>query len=462
VTETTARVHLAPVDEQPEPDRPEVIAERAVLGTAIQSSAGAAEALAAVRPEWMSRNAHRAVLEAVERLASAGTAVDPQAVMGELASAGLLARVGAPNLGNGGVYLHSLITMAGQVSYHAPVIIAAARQRSLMAALDSCRQLAGDGFDPDGTPEQVRKIIADAASFAEAAPLRPNSDAVLRVLEALETQTEPGMASGYPELDDAISGLQPEKLYVIGARPGHGKSLISACIADHVATRLGLPVLFSSLEMTEDELTERRISALSKVPLKHITSHQVNDAEWDMIARAKERLLDTQLYVDDASGQTIAHVRGRLAAMQRTGDPVRLLVVDYLGFVKAPNAESRQQQVSSIARDVKMLAREFRVPVILLCQLNRGPEMRSDHIPVSADLRESGEVEQTADVVILLHKPDAYEQESPRAGEIDLLITKNRQGPLTTIPLLFQGHYGRIVSLSREWTPHSSAPGGVS
>ena len=459
MTENASR-HLAPVDPydgEPPQDGPEIIAEQAVLGSAIQSSEAAAEALALLRPEYFSRTVHQVVFEAVGRLAGAGDPVEPVSVMSELSRAGMLAKIRSRDLGTGGVFLHSLMQHAGSVAYHAPKIIAAARQRNLRNALTSCEAIAArEEFDPDVHLEQIRTLIDEASAFAAPAPLRPNSEAVLRVLDALQAGTEPGISTGYPDLDDAIGGLRPASLIVVGARPGVGKTQLGFCIADHVGTRLSLPALFASLEMTEDELTERRISAASKVPMFDIVRHRVSDAEWEMIRRAQDRLLNTQLYVDDTSGVSLAHIRGRLRAMARTGTPARLAVIDYLGFMDAPKSESRQQAVAGLARGAKSLAREFAIPVILLAQLNRGPESRSDKAPVASDLRESGEIEQTADIVILLHREDAYEPESPRAGEIDLIVRKNRQGPLCTITMGFQGHYGRIVSMAPDWTPVSA------
>ena len=279
------------------------------------------------------------------------------------------------------------------------------------------------------------------------------------MLSRLEDAGEPGLTTGYTDLDLALGGLRPGNLIVIGGRPGHGKSLLGLCIADHVGTRLGLPVLFSSLEMLEAELTERRISATARVPLYGIVRHQVSDADWDRIHRVQDRLTETSLHVDDTSPASPAHIRGRLRAMARTGKAARLLVIDYLGYMDAPKAESRQQAVAELARAAKNIARDFNIPVILLAQLNRGPESRAEKPPRPSDLRESGEIEQSADIVILLHREDAYEPESPRAGEIDLVLGKNRQGPQTTVTLAFQGHYGRIVSMAREdqdpdnWSP---------
>lgn len=459
MTETAER--LAP-DEAPDIS-PEAIAERSVLGTAIASLNGAAAVVAALRVEHFSLNPRRIVFEAVQRILDSGTAGGiepgefPQAVMAELARTGDLPRIGEFGLGSGGAYLHSLMSLPGSVAYCAPVIIEAARLRAMTDALESAAVInARNGLTAEERFGQIRQLVEDTAGWSAPLALRPNSDAVSEVLAAIEAGGDPGLSTGWPDLDDAIGGLRNGELIVIGARPGTGKTLCGLCMADHAGTRLGLPVLFSSLEMTEAELTARRISAASRVPLHHLVRYQVTGSEWDMISRAYGKLLETRLYVDDTSGASIGHIRGRLRAMERSGEPARLLVIDYLGFMAAPKAESRQQAVAALARAVKLLAREFSIPVVLLSQLNRGPESRSDKVPSLADLRESGEIEQTADIVILLHRPDAYDRESPRAGEIDLVIAKNRQGPLCTVSLLFQGHYGRLVSMSSEWSPASA------
>lgn len=460
MTETAER-HLAGDGDSPD-ITPGIVAEQAVLGTALLSADGAAAALAVLAPEHFSRTVHRLVFEAVERLADAGVTIKasewPSAVMGELARAGMLAKAGAPGMGSGAAYLHSLMERAGSVAYHAPVVLAAARQRGIVAALRSAEFIAtGRGFDADVHLEQIRALIEDASGYAEPAVLRPNSEAVLEVLEAIEKGADPGLPTGFPDLDEALGGLRPGELIVIAARPGVGKTVSGLCIADHVGTRLGLPVLFSSLEMTEPELTARRISATARVPLYRLVRGELTSGEWDQIARVHGKLTGTRLFIDDTSGASLGHIRGRLRAMERTGEAARLLVIDYLGFMQAPKAESRQQAVASLARGVKLLAREFSIPVILLAQLNRGPEHRSDKMPAMADLRESGEIEQSADIVILLHREDAYEPDSPRAGETDLIVAKNRQGPHCTVTLAFQGHYARLVSMSSAWTPSAAA-----
>lgn len=442
------------------PDDHVAESERAVLGSVIQSAAAAQEAAAILRPEHFARAAHETVFRAAADLADAGQPVELASVLSVLAAGGTLARTGDRDLGTGGVFLHSLAQRAGSVAWHAPRVLAAWQQRNVAAVLQSCAQIAAaDGFDPGTHLDEIRKRIEDATAFSGPSALRRQSEAVLEVLGALEDGVDTGLPTGYPDLDDAIGGLRPGELVVIGARPGGGKSLLGLCLADHVATNLGLPVLLSTMEMSNDQLTERRISSIARVPLDHIVRHKATDDDWHRIARAQDRLTGTRLVIDETSRQSLAHMRSQLRGLARTGDAARLHVIDYLGYMAAPASESRQQAIAALARGAKDIARDFGIPVVLLAQLNRGPEHRQDKRPVPADLRESGEIEQSADIILLLYREDQHEPESARAGEIDVVVSKNRQGSQCTVALSFQGHYGCIKSLGRDWTP-SSAIGG--
>jgi len=455
-TPEEVRANFALVENYDErrPDDPVAESERAVLGAVIQSAPAAHEAAVILRPEHFARGAHEIVFRAAVKLADTGQPVEPAWVLSELGVAGQLARVGDRNLGTGGAFLHSLIERAGSVAYHAPRVRAAWQQRNVAAVIQSCAQIAAaDGFDPDVHLDEIRKRIEDATAFTGTTALRRQSETVLEVLDALEEGAEPGLKTGYPDLDDALGGMLPAELIVIGARPGGGKSLLGLCLADYVATDLGLPALFASLEMSNEELTQRRISSITRVPLDHIVRHQLSEDDWHRIARAQEKLTGTQLIVDETSKQSLSHIRGQLRSMDRTGNAARLLVIDYLGYMASADTESRQQAVAALARGAKDIARDHGIPVILLAQLNRGPEQRQDKRPVPSDLRESGEIEQSADIILLLHREDQHEPESRRAGEIDVIVSKNRQGGQRTVALSFQGHYGCIKNLSRNWSP---------
>ena len=455
-----ARAHLAAVDtyEPQAPQDPVAESEYAVLGAAIQSAAATQEAAAILSPHHFREGSNEAVFKAALTLADAGQPVEPASVLAELGRAGVLVNVHGPNMGNGGAFLASLMARAGSIGYHAPIVIGDWLRRNVAQVLKTCEAIAiRTDFDPDEHLDLIRKRIEDATSYAGSTALRPQSEVVLEVLDAVEKGIDPGLSTGYPDLDGAIGGLRPGELIIIGARPGVGKSVLGLNIADHLSTQLGLSGLFASLEMREEELTHRRIAATATVPLTHLTRHMVSDADWHQINRAHERLTSSRLRVDDTPGVSLAQVRGQLRSMVRTGCAARFLVGDYLGIFATPKADNRQQAVAELARGFKLIAREFGIPVIVLAQLNRSPETRSDKRPVLSDLRESGEVEAAADIVMLLHREDAYERESPRAGEIDIIIAKNRQGPLCTATHTFQGHYARITSMSADWSPSRTA-----
>ena len=428
-----------------------IAAERAVLGSVVQFPAEAVEAAAVLKAEHFGDGSHQVVFGAVLGMLDEGRTVDPASVLAELARGGLLTKVGAPDAGTGGVFLHTLMQSWGSVQAHAPRVYAAWEQRNLRSALLSALQVAsGPGFDPGVHFDQIRGIVDDATSVPEGAGLRSQAEIVTEVLDRLQAGADPGLPTGYADLDAVIGGLRPRELIVIGARTSVGKSVIGLNIADHVADHCDAPVLFSSLEMSAEALTHRRISATARVPLDRLTRGTLTDEDWDRIRRAHDRLTCSRLRVDDADGVSLAHIRGRLRGMDRAGDPAQLLVIDYLGLLAEPKAESRQVAVGALARGARAIGREFGIPVIVIVQVNRGPEARSDKRPLLSDLRESGEIEATADVVLLLHREDYYDRESPRAGEVDVIVAKNRQGPMCTVTLAFQGHYGRMVSMSPE------------
>jgi replicative DNA helicase len=436
--------------EQTGPENTVIASERAILGTVIQSAAAVHEAAAILRPEHFCHGAHELVFGAALKLADDGQPVEPATVLSELGAAGRLVSVGDRDLGSGGAFLHSLVQRAGDIGYHAPKVRAAWQQRNVAIVLKSCEGIAATpGFDPDTHLDQIRKLVEDATAFTGSTALRRQSETVLEVLDGLEDEPDPGLTTGYPDLDEAIGGMRPREVIVVGGRPGGGKTLLGLGLADHVATDLGLPVLFASLEMSNDELTQRRISSLARVPLVNIVRHKLTEGDWGRIARAQDKLTETELVIDETSRQSLAHIRGQLRGLERTGKRARLLVIDYLGYMAAPTSESRQQAVAALARGVKDIARDHDLPVVLLAQLNREVEHRHDKRPTPADLRESGEIEQSADIILLLYREDQHQPESNRAGEIDVIVSKNRQGGQCTVALSFQGHYGCIKNL--EW-----------
>jgi replicative DNA helicase len=213
----------------------------------------------------------------------------------------------------------------------------------------------------------------------------------------------------------------------------------------------GLPSVIFSLEMGRNEIAMRLLSAEARVALHHMRSGNMTDDDWTRVARRMPDVTAAPLYIDDSPNLSMMEIRAKCRRLKQRQD-LKLVVIDYLQLMQSGGsrrAESRQQEVSDMSRNLKLLAKELEVPVIALSQLNRGPEQRTDKKPMVSDLRESGSIEQDADMVILLHREDAYEKESPRAGEADLIVAKHRNGPTATITVAFQGHYSRFVDMTR-------------
>jgi replicative DNA helicase len=453
----------------PDPDEAAVLAsERVVLGAAIQSAKAAEEIALTLKPEHFRSGSHQTVFAAVLSLAGTGDPVDPASVLSELVRSGMAAKVGAPDAGTGGVFLATLTECTGApvealrdgldagTAWHVQRVRKGWQKRSLVAALrQSLGLAAGPAFDPDEHAAGIRKLIDEATTGPSADALPSQAEVIPDVLERLESEPNPGLPTGMRDLDAVIGGLRPGEMIVVGGRPSMGKSVLALEFAEHVSGELGLPVLLSSLEMSSDEVSHRRIARHARVSLEKVTRHELTDDDWARINASFDRLTGSPLKVDAKAGVSQAHIRARLREMERAGEAAQLLVVDYLGLMDKPNLDSHQVSVAALSAGFKQIARDFDIPVVLVVQLSRLPELRTDKRPVMSDLRDSGQIEADADLVLLVYREDYYEADSPRAGEVDVIVAKQRQGQRTTVPLSFMGHYSRIADLSHTWTASS-------
>jgi replicative DNA helicase len=236
----------------------------------------------------------------------------------------------------------------------------------------------------------------------------------------------------------------------MAARPGIGKSTAALDFARSASIRHGMASVVFSLEMSRIEITMRLLAAESRVHLQNMRQGRMSDDDWARLARRMGEIASAPLFIDDSPSLTMMELRSKCRRLKQRHD-LKLVVLDYLQLMNPPKRlESRQQEVSELSRNLKLLAKELEVPVVALSQLNRQAEARADKKPQIADLRESGAIEQDADLVILLHRDDAYEKESPRAGEADFIVAKHRNGPTDVITVAFQGHYSRFVDMRRE------------
>ncbi|WP_406730933.1 replicative DNA helicase [Streptomyces sp. NBC_01794] len=312
--------------------------------------------------------------------------------------------------------------------------------RGRSAAFDSVTDITAiqDALDDiarnrdTSTPKLVRDIIGGALERSVTPPTRGDR-----------------IPTGFIDLDSLFSGgFKAGQLIVVAARPAMGKSTLGLGFARAAAIHNGIPTLFESLEMGDEELSDNILSAEARVSLHHIKSGIATDDDVAREARATPRINEAPLYLNDSSELSLPMLRGRIRHMVRTAG-LRLVIIDYLQLMDAPKAENRQAEVSKLTRGLKLMAKEFGITLVILAQLNRGPEQRTDKKPLVSDLRESGAIEQDADIVILLHREDAYEKESPRAGEADFIVGKHRAGPTSTITTAFQGHYAQFIDMAQ-------------
>jgi replicative DNA helicase len=257
-----------------------------------------------------------------------------------------------------------------------------------------------------------------------------------------------GVPTGFADLDELTNGLHPGQMVIVAARPAMGKSTLGLDFCRAASIHHNMTSVIFSLEMTRNEITMRLLSAEAKIPLNHMRNGNMNDDDWTRLARKMGEVSSSPLFIDDSPNMTMMEIRAKARRLkQRHG--LRLIVIDYMQLMTSgKKVESRQLEVSEFSRQIKLLAKELELPVVALSQLNRGPEQRSDKRPMMSDLRESGSLEQDADMVILLHREDVYERESARPGEADLIVAKHRNGPTREITVAFQGHYSRFVDMA--------------
>src|SRR6266705_2904273 len=257
-----------------------------------------------------------------------------------------------------------------------------------------------------------------------------------------------GGATGFPELDRLTSGLQASNLIIVAARPAVGKSTLGLDVARNASVRSGVPTVVFSLEMSKTELVQRLMCAECSVDMQRLRTGRMEDSDWTRLTRSLGRLAEAPLFIDDSAAITMMELRAKCRRLkQRHG--LGLVVVDYLQLMQpSKRVESRQQEVSEISRALKLLAKELAVPVIAISQLSRQTEARSDKKPMLSDLRESGALEQDADMVMIIYREDLYDPESPRKGEADLIVAKHRNGPTDTVTVTFQGQYSRFAPMA--------------
>lgn len=426
-------------------------AEQSVLGGMLLSKDAIADVIEALRGGDFYKPAHQTIYEAVLDLYGRGEPADAITLAAELTKRGELGRVG------GAPYLHTLISSvptAANAGYYARIVSERAILRRLVEAGTRITQMGyADTGEVDEVVDRAQAeiyAVTERRSSEDYLPLAEIMEGTLDEIEAIGSRggTMVGVPTGFTDLDGLTNGLHPGQLVVVAARPGLGKSTLALDFARAASIKSGLTSVIFSLEMTRNEITMRLLSAEARVGLHHMRTGSLGDDDWTKLARKMSEVASAPLFIDDSPNMTMMEIRAKCRRLKQRHD-LKLVVVDYLQLMSSgKRVESRQQEVAEFSRALKLLAKELEVPVVALSQLNRGPEQRTDKKPMLSDLRESGSIEQDSDMVILLHREDAYERESPRAGEADFIVAKHRNGPTATITVAFQGHYSRFVDMA--------------
>ena len=429
-------------------------AETSVLGSMMLSKDAIADVVEHLRGEDFYKPAHETIYDVILDLYASGEPADAVTVSNALSKSGDLARIG------GAAYLHTLIqsvpTSANAIFY-AEIVRELALLRRLVTAGTRIVQM---GYDAQGdTDDLINRAQSEIYQVTE----RRSSEDYVRLSEVLQPTVEEiersgshdgdtaGVPTGFFEFDELTNGLHPGQMIVIAARPGVGKSTLALDFARSAAIDHGQTTVIFSLEMGRLELTTRLLSAESGIPLQKLRQGKLDDerGDWTTLANTMGKINDAPLFIDDSPNMALTEIRAKCRRLKQQHD-LKMVVIDYLQLMTSgKRVESRQQEVSEFSRSLKLLAKELEVPVIALSQLNRSSEQRNDKRPMVSDLRESGSIEQDADMVLLIHREDMYDKESPHAGEAIIMVAKHRNGPTGEITVAFQGARSRFANMPR-------------
>lgn len=443
-------------------------AEQAVLGAVFLSPDALADAMEFVEAKDFYRRAHQLLFQAMIDLNDDGEAIDVLTVNNRLEMNNQLDDVG------GVAYIAELassVPTAANVGYYAKLVTEKAVLRRVIAAATNIITQAKEQDEPvadllESAERQIMEVAENRtqSGFKEISKVLTDS---LDEIDKLSQQDEDitGLATGYKDFDHMTAGLQPDNLIILAARPAVGKTAFALNIAQNIGTSTDKTIALFSLEMSAESLVNRMLCAEGSISANHLRTGQLDEQEWANLIVAVGALSKTSIYIDDTPGIKMSEIRAKSRRLAKEKGDLGLIVIDYLQLIEGSNKESRQQEVSEISRQLKKLSKELSVPIIALSQLSRGVEQRQDKRPVLSDIRESGSIEQDADIVAFLYRDDYYERadgddddtdnngqpENQDVGEVELIIEKNRAGARGTVKLLFIKSYNKFANIA--YTP---------
>ncbi|MEY3846668.1 MAG: hypothetical protein RJA66_935 [Actinomycetota bacterium] len=430
----------------------DMLAEQSALGGMLLSQEACAEVFESVKGSDFYAPKHELIFEAVATLFGKGEPIDVITVTDELMKQGNLVKAGSAD------YLHtltSIVPTAANAAFYAKIVQEKATLRRLVEVGTKIAQLgyANEGDVEDLVNEAQERVyqVGGASVTEDYVGLSTSIEAAINEIESAQKRGGDmvGVPTGFIELDELTHGFHPGQLIIVAARPAVGKSTIALDFARHAAVKANKPTIFFSLEMGRAEIAMRLLSAESNIYLQNMRKGTIGDNEWARLAQVRGQINDAPLFIDDSPNLTLVEIRAKCRRLaQRVG--LKMIVIDYIQLMTSgKKVESRQQEVSEFSRALKLLAKELQVPVIALSQLNRQAEQTKDKKPEISHLRESGSLEQDADVVILLHREGIGERDHPRAAEADIILAKQRSGPTGTVTVAFQGQYSRFMNMKQ-------------
>lgn len=436
----------------------DLLAEQAVLGSIFISPEKLIMVREFISPDDFYKYSHKVIFRAMITLADRNDAIDAATVRNILDDQGDLQNIGG--LGYIVELVNSVPTSAN-AEFYAKIVSEKAMLRDIISKLTDTVNMAYEGNDSDEIIVTAEKALVDINEHSNRSGFRKISD-VLKVnyenleLRSQQTSDVTGLPTGFRDLDRITTGLHPDQLIILAARPAVGKTAFVLNIAQNVGTKQNRPVAIFSLEMGAESLVDRMLAAEGMVDSHSLRTGQLTDQDWNNVTIAQGALADAPIYIDDTPGIKITEIRARSRKLsQEVDDGLGLIVIDYLQLISGTRPENRQQEVSEISRQLKILAKELKVPVIALSQLSRGVEQRQDKRPVLSDIRESGSIEQDADIVAFLYRDDYYRREGEEAEEIvedntvEVILEKNRAGARGTVKLMFQKEYNKFSSIAQ-------------
>ena len=431
-----------------------VEAEQAVLGAMLLKPEAVTTAAEELSADDFYRETHRLIYEAMMELKERTEPVDLVTLTEQLKKADKLAKIGGiPALS----LIANSVPTAANVHYHARIVHEKAQLRSLISA---ATEIAGAAYESADEVEDImdnaEKRILAVSSGKRSKDFVPLREILLDTLEQIDARYNnkgsiTGLPTGFTELDHLTAGLQKSDLILVAARPSMGKTAFTLNIAAHVVLRAREPVAFFSLEMSKEQLVQRLLCSEGRIDSQRLRVGELEEKEWGDLIDTANRLSAAPLYIDDTPGITVMELRSK-ARRLKAEHGLSLIVIDYLQLMQgraSKNGDNRQQEISEISRSLKALARELNVPVIALSQLSRSVESRQVKRPMLSDLRESGSLEQDADIVMFLYREDYYDPETENKNITEVIIAKHRNGPVDTVDLTFLKQFTKFGNLSR-------------